>query len=184
MLPGLFHCSSHPSNENRLFSSKNSNQEERSTFYRQDQVYQGANHTICISVGENNVCFLQWRQWLSEAEKKKLCFRRCGWPKKISPGRPGLLFFGFFEIKTTFYNLHWTGYLNTTSSLVFDTFIWSYQRQRKNVLPIILCCQKEMDGDCVLRFPDISTSLFSHACVSVNSAENKRGIWVWKKRME
>ena len=60
--------------------------------------------------------------------------------------------------------------------LVFDTFIWSYQRQRKNVLPIILCCQKEMDGDCVLRFPDISTSLFSHAGVSVNSAENKRGI--------
>ena len=28
----------------------------------------------------------------------------------------------------------------------------------------------------VLRFPDISTSLFSHAGVSVNSAENKRGI--------
>ena len=72
----------------------------------------------------------------------------------------------------------------TTPSLVFDTFIWSYQRQRKNVLPIILCCQKEMDGDCVLRFPDISTSLFSHAGVSVNSAENKRGIWVWKEKME
>ena len=51
-----------------------------------------------------------------------------------------------------------------------------YQRQRKNVLPIILCCQKEMDGDCVLRFPDISTSLFSHAGVSVNCAENKKGI--------
>ena len=30
--------------------------------------------------------------------------------------------------------------------------------------------------DCVLRFPDISTSLFSHAGVSVNSAENNRGI--------
>ena len=27
-----------------------------------------------------------------------------------------------------------------------------------------------------LRFPDISTSLFSHAGVSVTSAENKRGI--------
>ena len=60
--------------------------------------------------------------------------------------------------------------------LKYDTFTWSYQRQKKNVLPIILCCQKEMDGDCVLRFPDISTSLFSHAGVSVNSAENKRGI--------
>ena len=32
------------------------------------------------------------------------------------------------------------------------------------------------DGDCVLRFPDISASLFSHAGVSVNRAENERGI--------
>ena len=26
---------------------------------------QAANNTICISVGENNECFIQWRQWFS-----------------------------------------------------------------------------------------------------------------------
>ena len=38
--------------------------------------------------------------WL-RPKKIAICFRRSGRPKKISPGRPGLLFFWFFEIKTT-----------------------------------------------------------------------------------
>ena len=116
-----------------------------------------------------------------KAEKKNSYVSAvAGGQKKSHPGGRDCFFLGFFP--------HWSGIPSLPPTdvsrrgkpphreRVFDTFIWSYQRQRKNVLPIILCCQKEMDGDCVLRFPDISTSLFSHAGVSVNSAENKRGI--------
>ena len=49
------------------------------------------------------------RSFLVIRPKKKKCLRRCGWAKKISPGRPELR----FSSKGNLQNIHWTGYPNT-----------------------------------------------------------------------
>ena len=44
---------------------------------------------------QTSICLLQWSGW-----KKLSCFRKCGWPKKFSPGRPENVFLGCTKVNT------------------------------------------------------------------------------------